>query len=492
MKRWYTIILSAILMIVFASFAFGQTPATTYATDEASTCGTCHADKYNEFMKTGHPFKLNEVNGAPPVYPANTSPGVNTLPTGIDSWDELAYVIGGYGWKARFVKNNGYIFTDNDSAQYNLYGTEGVNQWVTYHLGELKKYDYNCFKCHTTGASPEGSWVQDSTGFGTFVFPGIRCQGCHGPALEHTTNPTGFHPPVAMVADSLEFNHCGECHQRGGKTNNIPASGNFIRHHEQYNEMKASAHGDGQGPDLTCASCHDLHVPNRYPQAASEGMSGIHTPCTTCHADKTVELTAGVEKPIDCEDCHMAKAAKSALGLQMGNGWMGDIPSHLWSINTNAVTREAMFTQDGGSVLLDQDGHGAVTLDFACLSCHQDKDVTWASGYAQGIHSKPLSVDGDKPELAVKYSLEQNYPNPFNPTTTIDFTIPRSVQVELFVFDVTGRKIKTLVNEHMNAGPHSVVWDGTNNHGETVASGIYFYQIKAGNYVKVRRMVFMK
>jgi hypothetical protein len=506
MKKAYKIFWAAVMLFLFSQFALAQyQPATTYAPDEA-VCQGCHEGLhgvyFSEFMKTGHPYKLNPIdpqNPGPPTYPANTSPGVPQLPSDTLTWADIAYVIGGYGWKARFVKTNGYIYTDNDSAQYNLYGDEAAGtKWVPYHQGELKKYDYNCFKCHTTGADTSGSWPEGTTGWGTFVLPGVRCQGCHGPAQEHANDPSTYRPPLAVnsfpsTADSLEYTHCGECHQRGGKTNLIPVSKGFIRHHEQYNEMQASKHRD---MGLTCATCHNLHEPLRY-EAAADTTKGkpIVQECESCHPNHNIqfELPDGstVNKPIDCENCHMPDAGKSALGMTLGNGFKGDVPTHLWKINTAAVPRDSMFTADG-YVKLDATGHGAVTLDFVCLSCHNDDTIEWASTYATGIHNAPLKVDMDKPELAVKYELHQNYPNPFNPTTTIRFTIPRSVKVELFVFDITGRRIKTLVSKQMPAGTHAVQWDGTDNSGKKVASGIYFYQIKAGNYVDVKRMALVK
>lgn len=503
MKKSYQFLYTLFFVLLITQLSFAQyQPATTYATDE-SVCSTCHSTKYSEFMKTGHPYKLNpidSVNPGPPTYPANTSPGVPQLPSDTLTWADIAYVIGGYGWKARFVKKNGYIFTDNDSAQYNLYGDPAAGtKWVPYHKGEMKKYDYNCFKCHTTGADTAGSWPAGTTGWGTFVLPGIRCQGCHGPAAEHANNPSAYRPPLAVksfpsTADSLEYTHCGECHQRGGKTNAIPASGGFIRHHEQYNEMQASKHRNVG--NMTCATCHNLHEPLRYEAAADTNIGKpIVMECINCHPNKKVQfqLPDGsiVDKPIECENCHMPDAGKSAIGMTLGNGFKGDIPTHLWKINTAAVPRDSMFTPDG-FVKLDANGFGAVTLDFACLSCHQNETLDWASTYATGIHNAPLAVNMDKPELAVNYELEQNYPNPFNPTTTIRFTIPRSVKVELFVFDITGKRIKTLVSEKMNAGTHEVQWDGTNERGMRVASGIYFYQIKAGNYVDVKRMALIK
>jgi len=92
----------------------------------------------------------------------------------------------------------------------------------------------------------------------------------------------------------------------------------------------------------------------------------------------------------------------------------------------------------------------------------------------------------------VSYELEQNYPNPFNPATVINFQIPRAGHVSLNVYDVSGRLVRRLVNGHRDAGPHAVEWNGKDDAGLTVASGIYFYKLNADNFVKTRRMVLLR
>jgi len=90
---------------------------------------------------------------------------------------------------------------------------------------------------------------------------------------------------------------------------------------------------------------------------------------------------------------------------------------------------------------------------------------------------------------AIKFELTQNYPNPFNPTTNIKFSLPESFagNVMLKVFDITGKEVATLVNEQMNAGFHSVAFDGSK-----LSSGIYFYKISAGSYSDVKKMTLIK
>jgi flagellar hook assembly protein FlgD len=89
-------------------------------------------------------------------------------------------------------------------------------------------------------------------------------------------------------------------------------------------------------------------------------------------------------------------------------------------------------------------------------------------------------------------SLKGCYPNPFNPTTTISFSIKEKTPVELIIYNILGQKVRTLVNQPLEPGEHSIVWNGTDNKGRSVASGIYFYRMKAGNYSETKKMVLKK
>ena len=95
-------------------------------------------------------------------------------------------------------------------------------------------------------------------------------------------------------------------------------------------------------------------------------------------------------------------------------------------------------------------------------------------------------------EIPTEFGLDQNYPNPFNPTTTIKYALKENVQVTLKVYNMLGQEVRTLVNGWQEAGYKQVVWDGLNNNGSPVASGIYIYQIQAGDFVKAYKMILMK
>ena len=94
--------------------------------------------------------------------------------------------------------------------------------------------------------------------------------------------------------------------------------------------------------------------------------------------------------------------------------------------------------------------------------------------------------------LSVKYALNQNYPNPFNPSTYISYEIPEPVYVEIYIYNIMGQRIFTLVNEDQLPGQYEYKWSGETDTKRYVSSGIYLYQIKAGNYTRTKKMIYMK
>ena len=91
-----------------------------------------------------------------------------------------------------------------------------------------------------------------------------------------------------------------------------------------------------------------------------------------------------------------------------------------------------------------------------------------------------------------RYSLLQNYPNPFNPTTTLRYNLPENSHVTITIYDMLGRKVKTLINETQYSGYRSIIWDAIGNKGERASAGIYLYQIQAGEYMQTKKMVLLK
>ena len=86
-----------------------------------------------------------------------------------------------------------------------------------------------------------------------------------------------------------------------------------------------------------------------------------------------------------------------------------------------------------------------------------------------------------------QYILSQNYPNPFNPSTTIEFTLPRSENTTLKIYNILGAEITTIVSAKLQAGVHKYEF-----HSSNLASGVYYYKIEAGNFIQIHKMIYLK
>ena len=90
------------------------------------------------------------------------------------------------------------------------------------------------------------------------------------------------------------------------------------------------------------------------------------------------------------------------------------------------------------------------------------------------------------------FSLQQNFPNPFNPSTEIRFDLPEEGHIELLVYNMAGQKVRTIESGNMKPGYHSMIWNGTNDKGTRVSTGMYFYSIQTNNFQAVKKMLFLK
>jgi len=94
--------------------------------------------------------------------------------------------------------------------------------------------------------------------------------------------------------------------------------------------------------------------------------------------------------------------------------------------------------------------------------------------------------------IADEFAIHQNYPNPFNPVTTLRYDLPENGHVNITIYDMLGREVKTLINQTQDAGYRSVIWNATNDYGKPVSAGIYLYQIQVGEYISTKKMVLLK
>ncbi len=119
-------------------------------------------------------------------------------------------------------------------------------------------------------------------------------------------------------------------------------------------------------------------------------------------------------------------------------------------------------------------------------------DVTLYGASLQLVQNNPNAVNENTSNVPKDFQLFQNYPNPFNPTTIISYQIPNSSFVTLDIYNALGQKVRSLINSEQAAGKHSVNWNGKDDSGNSVSSGIYLYRIKTGDFISSKKMVLLK
>jgi len=109
-------------------------------------------------------------------------------------------------------------------------------------------------------------------------------------------------------------------------------------------------------------------------------------------------------------------------------------------------------------------------------------------GVTDDAFSVSYTVAADAPVPAA-HALHQNHPNPFGGATRIAFDLPEDTRVHLTLYDVSGRRVRTLVNGTLPAGYHEATWDGVMEDGRAAAAGVYFYRIRSGDFLETRRLI---
>lgn len=171
------------------------------------------------------------------------------------------------------------------------------------------------------------------------------------------------------------------------------------------------------------------------------------------------------------------------------------------------ITTDASYT-GGIDVCLSYDENNIPGSEDDLVLLHYDGsmwvDVTtfrdpWSNEICGRVTSLSPFVIGavvatsiGNPTVPAEFALHPNVPNPFNPVTTIQYDVPSSVDVNISIYDVAGRLVRELVNEHRAAGRWSAQWNGDDDGGQRVASGVYFYRMRAGAFVDTKKMVLLK
>ena len=119
----------------------------------------------------------------------------------------------------------------------------------------------------------------------------------------------------------------------------------------------------------------------------------------------------------------------------------------------------------------------------------------YSTGSSEAIIMEDVDVGGTNSEndVVTVTALLSNYPNPFNPSTKISFSLTKSANnTEIMIYNIKGQQIKSLLNDQLEAGNHSIIWNGTDDSNNAVSSGVYFYKMKSGRFISVKKMILMK
>ncbi|MFC2075693.1 aryl-sulfate sulfotransferase [candidate division KSB1 bacterium] len=181
------------------------------------------------------------------------------------------------------------------------------------------------------------------------------------------------------------------------------------------------------------------------------------------------------------------------VSYKLSESLAGGTVSYQWTNGTDDPDSPHITALYGSE--LNSGFHDSITLQHA-------PDLVEGASYAlvfegvdfAGNQAAPVStsIKTTSPNLPVRIDLSQNHPNPFNPMTTIEFALPRESLISLVVYNTTGQKVRELTSGHQAAGSHRVEWDGRDDSGRPVGSGVYFYRLQTGDFSRTRKMVLLK
>jgi hypothetical protein len=155
-----------------------------------------------------------------------------------------------------------------------------------------------------------------------------------------------------------------------------------------------------------------------------------------------------------------------------------------------------VFHSSNGGTTWETYDQGLPNVIVNELEIHKATNKLRAATFGRGLWEATVSIidieSNSNDVIPDKIDLFQNYPNPFNPSTTISYQINEKNNVSLKIFNTLGQEVRTIVNQKQNPGNYSFVWDGMNNNGKAVGSGIYIYRLKLDNVVLSKKMILIK
>jgi hypothetical protein len=387
------------------------------------------------------------------------------------------------------------------------------------HALPVSEQRVNCSPCHQGATFVK--WIdnnKDTTGFAASVTADqlatpITCAACHDPhtaqlrdaAVDSLRNGFKFTP-------SGKSQVCSYCHSsRYSVTVRVTNTAPYYGFTNRY-----GPHGNPQYDMLVGGNGYEY----------DGGIGGLTTHakledgCVTCHMQGRVrsgntlpnhsfsmtDTTYGFKPITVCKECHGEVEDFNQIMAAYDYDGNGKIEGTQVEVQGLLNRLKAILPQDasGNPVTMMSDSLKVknhpeyvqgiwdyyFVLNDGSMGVH---NATYAVALLQkALGTYPLDVKPVGGDVPKTYALNQNYPNPFNPSTTISFALPKNEQVKLEVYDILGNLVKTMVNQQMGAGTYQVVWNGVDQNGARVASGVYLYRLQAGSFSTVKKMLMVK
>ncbi len=340
----------------------------------------------------------------------------------------------------------------------------------------------------------------------------ITCATCHDP--HEATNMHQVRVTTATLKNGTNVNNAGlgglciNCHQ--SRVDATPYVENYLSnltrfgpHHGPQADMLigTNAYTWGQTLDQSphfaaienaCVDCHMYggpHALGEIPAAGAHTFSMVDgegndnvAACTSCHGNVGTDFD---QKKLYINGSADLDKNGVAEGLQIEiEGLLHQVAMLLPPVGQPTIAAlDSSWTIDQAGALFN---YTQIEEDRS-LGMHNPRYTVGLLYLSIGKLGGIVSVEDLKTDLPTAYTLSNNYPNPFNPSTTIDFTLPEQSNAKIVIYDALGNQVDVIADGVRAAGKYSVKWNASN-----YASGIYFYKLEAGNFVKVQKMILMK
>lgn len=213
----------------------------------------------------------------------------------------------------------------------------------------------------------------------------------------------------------------------------------------------------------------------------------VYSPVEVSSLSRAGNFSISSESDIELGGLALTLEAEEPIGVQIANKInIGIEGMTIKSAVDGKLLRLLIYSEDGISIPAGMNNIISVNDDNTLTI----KEIEFSS--AEGILMKTKMSESMQPVVPSGFILEQNYPNPFNPVTEIGFSLPKMSEVNLTVYNVLGQEVITLIESSLSSGNYKVIWDGRNELGSAVGSGIYFYRLTADGFKAKRKMILLK